>query len=156
MPVINRSTEEVVEMELHVAASPETVFPFFTDPDRMRQWMGSSVDLDARPGGRYRVEAREGVVAVGSYVEVAPPHRVVFTWGWEGSTSVPPGTSKVEVTLSPDGQGTLVRLRHSDLPREEREMHLGGWQHYLSRLETASAGGDAGPDPWAEAPSENA
>ncbi|MEX2599183.1 MAG: SRPBCC family protein, partial [Dehalococcoidia bacterium] len=134
MAVINRSTEEVVEVEVYIEASAETVFSFFAEPDRMMRWMGSRVDLDATPGGRYRVAIREGVTAIGSYVEVTPPHKVSFTWGWEGSDSVPPGASTVEVELSPSGQGTLVRLRHFDLPREEHEMHLGGWQHYMSRL----------------------
>ncbi len=75
---------------------------------------------------------------------------VVFTWGWEGDRhGVPPGTSRVEVSLIPDGDGTIVRVTHRDLPPETRKPHGEGWQHYLARLATVAAGGDPGPDPWA-------
>jgi hypothetical protein len=51
------------------------------------------------------------------------------------------------VTLTPEGDGTLVRLRHLDLPEQAREMHGQGWELYLGRLGIAAAGGDPGPDP---------
>lgn len=60
---------------------------------------------------------------------------------------MPPGSSRVEISLVEDGDGTIVRLRHLDLPTpEERESHARGWQHYLTRLTTAGPGGDPGPD----------
>jgi hypothetical protein len=41
----------VVEVSVHVAAQPETVFPFFTDPARYVQWMGGGATLEPVPGG---------------------------------------------------------------------------------------------------------
>jgi uncharacterized protein YndB with AHSA1/START domain len=71
----------------------------------------------------------------------------VFTWGWEGSTTVPPGSSRVEVTLTPDGDGTILRLVHSGLPHAESILdHTQGWERYLDRLGTVAAGGDPGAD----------
>lgn len=140
------------EREVRIAASPETVFPFFTDPELMTQWMGSSVDVDPRPGGIYRVDIDGNRhVARGEYVEVSPPDRVVFTWGWESSESpVRPGSSTVEVTLRPDGEETVVRLVHRDLPSaESAAAHAAGWDHYLPRLELAATGANPGADPWA-------
>lgn len=61
--------------------------------------------------------------------------------------AIPPGSTRVEVTLEPEGDGTLVRLRHFDLPEQAREMHGQGWELYLGRLGIAAAGGDPGPDP---------
>lgn len=142
-----------VEREVRIAARPETVFPFFTDPDKMVRWKGTRAELDPQPGGVYRVEMSEQIIAQGEYVEIEPPRRVVFTWGWVGQESgsgehaVPPGSSRVEVTLEPDGDGTLVRLRHLGLPEEAREIHGEGWDLYLGRLVVAAAGGDPGPDP---------
>ena len=84
---------------------------------------------------------------------MAPERRLVFTWGWEGQDesegphAVPPGSSRVEVSLEPDGDGTLVRLRHLDLPEESREIHGQGWDLYLGRLASAAVGKDPGPDP---------
>jgi uncharacterized protein YndB with AHSA1/START domain len=54
------------------------------------------------PGGRYSVEVSEDSTVTGQYVEVDPPRRIVFTWGWEGSEEVPPGSSTVEVTREED------------------------------------------------------
>jgi uncharacterized protein YndB with AHSA1/START domain len=142
----------VVEREIRIAARPETVFEFFTDPEKMILWKGRRADLDPQPGGIYRVEMSEQIVARGEYVELDAPSRVVFTWGWEGQKSsgehgVPPGSSRVEVTLDPDGDGTLVRLRHLDLPEEARQIHGEGWDLYLGRLAIAASGGDPGTDP---------
>lgn len=150
MAVDQPEVATVVEREIRIAARPETVFEFFTDPDKMVLWKGREADLDPQPGGIYRVEMGERIVARGEYVEVDPPSRVVFTWGWEGQESgphgVPPGSSRVEVVLAADGEGTLVRLRHLDLPEEAREIHGQGWDLYLGRLAIAAAGGDPGPD----------
>ena len=147
-----------VEREIRIAAGPETVFDFFIDPEKMVQWKGRKADLDARPGGIYRVEISDQAIARGEYVEIDRPNRVVFTWGWEGQESgphaVPPGSSRVEVSLEPDGDGTLVRLRHLDLPEESREIHGQGWDLYLGRLAVVAAGGDPGPEPTPPQPSD--
>jgi uncharacterized protein YndB with AHSA1/START domain len=141
----------VVEREVRIAARPETVFDFFIDPEKMRQWKGRKAELDPQPGGVYRVEINEQAIVSGEYVEVEAPSRVVFTWGWEGQETgehaVPPGSSRVEVDLVPDGEGTLVRLRHLNLPEQSREIHGQGWDLYLGRLAKVAAGEDPGPDP---------
>jgi uncharacterized protein YndB with AHSA1/START domain len=118
---------EPLRHELRIAAPPEVVFPYFTDPSRMVEWMGVAALLDPRPGGTFRVEHDDHVV-VGEYVEVEPPHRVVFTW---------PHGSRVEVTLAPDGDGTRLTLLHHDLPEAMREIHARGWAHFLGRLAAA-------------------
>jgi uncharacterized protein YndB with AHSA1/START domain len=90
---------------------------------------------------------------LGEFVEVDPPSRVVFTWGWEGNAHVPPGSTTVEITLEADGEETIATLRHSGLPDEKAvQEHTQGWEHYLSRLEIAGGGGDPGPDPISEHP----
>ena len=139
-------------MEVRIAASPETVFDFFTDPDKMIQWMGRSAELDPVPGGSLRCDINGRHVASGSYVELDPPRRIVFTWGWEGEdATVAPGESTVEVNLVPDGGGTQLRLVHRDLPNaESAERHSYGWSHYTQRLSAAAAGEDPGADAWAE------
>ncbi len=63
---------DVITHELRIEARPETVFAFFTDPDKMTRWKGDSAQLDARPGGVYRVQIGQAVV-VGEFVELDPP-----------------------------------------------------------------------------------
>lgn len=138
----------MLEVTVHVAAQPETVFPYFTDPARYVQWMGSQATLEAVPGGAYRVGMRDGVEVAGEFLEVEPPRRLVFTWGWTHEHAVAPGTTRVVVTLEEEDGGTRVVLRHYDLPSDEqREHHRGGWEMYLGRLRTHVSGGDPGPDP---------
>jgi uncharacterized protein YndB with AHSA1/START domain len=144
---------DAVAREVRIQARPETIFPFLTEPELMVRWMGTSAEADPRPGGIYRVDIdSDRYIASGEFVEVSPPNRVVFTWGWESEESiVRPGSSTVEVTLTPDGDHTIVRLVHSGLPSDESAgAHAAGWEHYLPRLEIAVAGGDPGPDPWAQ------
>lgn len=138
----------VVEVSVYVAAEPETVFPYFTDPGRYIQWMGTEATLDPVPGGVYRVRMRDGVEAAGEFVEVDPPHRLVFTWGWTHDHAVAPGSTRVVVTFHAEDGGTRVLLRHHDLPgHDQREHHGKGWELYLSRLEIRVRGDDPGPDP---------
>jgi uncharacterized protein YndB with AHSA1/START domain len=140
--VVTEGTD-VLAHELRIEARPETVFAFLTDPDKMNRWKGDSAQLDARPGGVYRVQIGQTVV-VGEFVELDPPRRVVFTWGWEGNDAVPPGSSTVEITLTSDGEATILRLVHRDLPEDQRAEHDGGWKHFLLRLATADAHDEPG------------
>ena len=139
---------EVLEVSVHIGADPETVFAYFTNPSRYVLWMGTDATLEPQPGGTYRVFLRDGVQTAGQFLEVDPPRRLVFTWDWTDSEQVPPGSSRVEVTLAAESGGTRVVLRHHDLPSDEQRTHHGaGWQLYLSRLQDRATGGDPGPDP---------
>jgi uncharacterized protein YndB with AHSA1/START domain len=143
-----------VEREIAIDASPETIWEFLVDPAKAVRWMGRSADLDPRPGGLYRVEVLSGNVARGEFVELDPPRRLVWTWGWEsGESQVPPGSSTIEIELVPQGEGTLLKLSHRDLPDAgAAERHAHGWEHYLERLRVTATGGDAGADPWVNSP----
>lgn len=146
-------TGTAAEVKIRIAASPETVFDYFTDPDKMIQWMGRSAELDPRAGGTLRCDINGRDIARGEYVAVERPSRIVFTWGWEGEEpTVAPGGSTVEVLLARDGEGTRLRLVHSDLPSaESAERHSHGWNHYAERLSVVATGGDPGADPWQDA-----
>jgi uncharacterized protein YndB with AHSA1/START domain len=128
----------VLEHEVTVQAPPDIVFAYFVDPDKLVRWMGSHATLDARPGGIFRLEYRDGT-ARGEFVELEPPTRVVFTWGWEDpEDAVQPGASTIEVTLAAVGDATLVRLRHLGLPDGSRDGHAEGWDHFLPKLVEAA------------------
>jgi len=85
-----------------------------------------------------------------------PPERLVFTWGWEdnpvlGGLHLPPGSSRVEVLFEPDGDGTILRLRHSGLRTEPScQFHSWGWEVSADRLVLVAEGRDPGPDPFAD------
>ncbi len=136
-----------IQQEVRIAASPDTIFPFLIDPSQMMRWKGIEAELDPTPGGIYRVNVTGSDIARGEYVEVSPNTKVVFTWGFEGDPGLPPGSSTVEISLIPEGDETLVRLRHYGLEGERRKSHTEGWVHYTERLKVVAEGGDAGVDP---------
>ncbi|HXG35824.1 MAG TPA: SRPBCC domain-containing protein [Dehalococcoidia bacterium] len=144
------SSDDFLEMEVYIAASPETVFSFLTDAAKMTRWMGLEAEIEARPGGKFWLNVTGRDIASGQVLEESPPNQIVLTWGWEGEGNpLPPGSSRVELTLRPEGTGTRLRLRHSGLSGQLREEHSQGWSHYLERLAIVASGGQAGPDPWA-------
>jgi uncharacterized protein YndB with AHSA1/START domain len=129
----------VVTASVRIAAPPDIVFPYFTDPALASRWIADAAHLDARPGGTFALDVR-GNPARGEYVAVEPPHRVVFTWGIEGRGDFPPGSSTVEVVLRPDGDDTVVTLSHRGLPTEDyRRSHREGWGEFLGVLADAAA-----------------
>jgi uncharacterized protein YndB with AHSA1/START domain len=134
--------------EILIDATPETIFPFLTERDKYLQWEGTEAEIDARPGGVFRVLVGGAYSGVGEFVEVVPNEKVVYTFGWDmPDNPVPPGSSTVEITLHPEGGGkTRLRLVHRGLPDSEMQPHTIGWDHYLGRLATVATGGDAGPD----------
>ena len=141
-----------IERTLRIEARPEIVFGLLTDAEQMVRWQGIAAEIDARPGGVYRCQlTTQGLTSVGRFVEVTPYTRVVFTWGWEPQVyPIAPGSTTVEITLTPDGAGTVMHFRHSGLPNlpEVTESHGSGWDHYFERLAILAAGGDLPYDPW--------
>jgi len=135
---------DAVESEIRIAGTPEVVFAYLLVPDKMVRLMGVQAESDPRPGGtfRFRTTVHPHYVAAGRYVEIDPPSRLVFTWGWEpnpnlgeGQLDLPPGTSTVEVELVADGDGTLLRLRHSGLPTQTAcRFHAMGWESTLNLM----------------------
>lgn len=139
-------TVEAIVREIDIEASPETVFEFFVDPDKLTRWLAVQATLDPRPGGVCQ-QVHEGAPGRGPYhmhgefLEVDRPKRLVFSWGFaEPDVGVPPGGSTVEVTLSALDAGTRVRLVHRGLPAAAIGDHSGGWTVMLDRLRAAVSG----------------
>jgi uncharacterized protein YndB with AHSA1/START domain len=114
-----------VRQEIYIEASPETVFALLTDATEIKKWQAEIVDADPVPGGVFRLAESGGMQIEGHYVEVVPYCKVVFTWG--GIVGVAPGESTVEFLLEPNGTGTLVRLRHYNLPASSFDAHDREW-----------------------------
>ena len=139
----------VVRRETQIAAPPATVFAFLTDPEKILSWMGAEVTTEAHPGGLYLVKGvgPRANVARGAFREVVPVHRLAYSFGWEGSEEVPPGSGLVEIDLIDRDGGTLLRMTHSGLQNAAQcARHEEGWAHYLGRLGIAAIGQDPGID----------
>jgi uncharacterized protein YndB with AHSA1/START domain len=141
-------SEDVV-VEVEIRAPVETVWRLLVEPAQLVRWLGVSATLEARPDGRFRFELFPGQFCSGRYVQVVPPRRVVFTWGWEDpAIPVPPGSTTVAIDLEARGAAlTGMRLVHSGLDAAMRPLHADGWRRYLDRLAAAGAGEEPPPDP---------
>jgi uncharacterized protein YndB with AHSA1/START domain len=131
----------VVEQTIRIEARPETVWRYWTDPQRMCEWWGSAAELEPRPGGQCRVETAGGGVMRGEFVELVPYERIVFTFGWEpmaGAPPITPGSTRVEITLQADDGDTIMTMRHTGIPSDAADAHRAGWGHFLPLLVEAA------------------
>ena len=132
-------------MRRRIEAPIETVFSFLTEPEKVLRWLGVSGEVDARPGGALRIDVTGGDIVVGHYLEITPPTRAVFTWGWIDHPDVPPASTTVSFDLEHDGEATVLTMTHADLPAGMDDQHAIGWTYFFGRLRSVATGGDPGP-----------
>lgn len=134
-PTTARAEPAVIERSIRIDADAATVFRHWTEPELLVSWMGRSATVEPWAGGLFRVDYNGADIASGTFLEVEPSKRLVLTWGWEADgDSVPPGASRVEVRFVPDGDATVVTVRHLDLPEDAIEGHAVGWDQFLPQL----------------------
>jgi len=139
---------KLVDRTVFIDAGPDVVYELLTDADRFVEWMAPDASIDCRVGGTIAWRHRNGDRCSGTFVELVPARRIVFTYGWDrADVEIPPGSTTVEITLRPRDGGTELHLVHRGLPAPMVEPHAGGWANYLHRLAVAASGGDPGPDP---------
>ena len=143
-----------------IQASREDVFRFFTENDRWASWWGAGSTIEARPGGRVRICLPGGVEIGGDVVEIAPPRRIIFTYGFLSGTPFPAGSTRVTIALDEEAGGsTRLRLSHAFAEAAARDEHVQGWRYQLSvfanvAANVAHAGAGARVDDWFAAWSE--
>jgi uncharacterized protein YndB with AHSA1/START domain len=137
------ATKPSLTIKRRFKAPPAKVFAAFTDPEKVKHWMGPGemkavhAESDTQIGGRYRwvMQAPSGEQhdVGGVYREVIPNEKLVFTWAWKDT---PERESIVTVLLKPDGDGTLLTLTHEQFFDEDaRDRHQGGWNGALDKME---------------------
>jgi uncharacterized protein YndB with AHSA1/START domain len=151
--------EHRLDRDVVIRASRETVFRFFTDSDRWAKWWGTGSTIDARPGGRVYIRYPGDVEVLGDVIEVSPPDRLVFTYGYASGKPIPPASSRVTITLSSQGALTRLNLAHEFSDAAVRDEHVQGWRYQLSLFSNvvadevtahASTAVDTWFDAWAE------
>ena len=125
--------------------APEKVYRAWTDPKAVSRWWGpgpgepvSLAELDVRVGGRFRIVfgGPDGKMheCAGTYKEVVPNKKLVFTWSWPNTT--PERISVVTIEFRAAGKGTDLVFRHEQLFDEKvRDDHKRGWTGSLDKLE---------------------
>lgn len=139
-----------------ISALPETVFRFFTDTPRWAAWWGAGSTIDARPGGKIYIRYPGGVEAGGEVLEIAPPDRLVFSYGFVSGNPIAVGASRVTIRLAGHPEGTLLTLHHEFADAGARDHHVQGWRYQLSVFanvvaDEALANASQAVDRWFEA-----
>ena len=142
-------TRPSLTFKRRINAPPEKVYAAWTEPENLIRWFGPAMvmpetvraDVDARIGGRYRIsfddDRGEHHEVGGSYREMVPHSRLVFSWAWH---STPERESLVTVLLKPDGAATLLTLHHEQLvDAAARDAHEHGWTGTLDKLQRVFA-----------------
>jgi uncharacterized protein YndB with AHSA1/START domain len=135
---------KLVSYEVAIAAPPAVVYRYLTTVDGLKRWIAAEALVEARVGGTLRWTHENGATMVGRFVELDPPHRLVFTYGWENDLmGLPPEASTVEIVLEDHAGSTILRLTHRDVPPDAVEDHRRGWIYFLGRLRDVAAAPDA-------------
>ncbi|NUR97357.1 MAG: SRPBCC domain-containing protein [Kribbellaceae bacterium] len=126
-----------IRIERVLPATITRVYDAWTRADLLARWycpnpdLPLKVDADVREGGSYVVEMGPHVVR-GTYLEVVPPTRLVFSWRWDGTDDAP---TRVEVELTEVPEGTRMQLSHTGFTTaEDAANHRAGWDPELLRL----------------------
>lgn len=131
---------------------PNAAFDLVTQPERLRRWCTISARVDLRLAGEFCWTITPRNYAMGNFTEIEPGKSVSFTFGWVSDPTLPPGASKITVTMQPVAGGTNLRLVHEGLTEEQEVDHAEGWNHFLDRLVQYVTSGKASADPWNGSP----
>jgi len=138
-----------VEVVRTLAAPREEVFRAWTEPEQIRRWWGPGeftcpeAEVDLRPGGAYRLvmqpTAGDPFVVAGTYREVDPPARLVYTWRWETGPAADGSESLVTVEFrdaASDPPRTELVLTHTEFPASHGPApYQMGWEGGLDKFE---------------------
>src|SRR5262249_7801540 len=118
--------QTVAEVQRRLRAAPATVFAAFADASVVSRWLTPSPDValtvvrfEFRVGGASRfashVPGQPPMFVNGVYRVIEPPATIVFSWNIEPPDEHAGTQSEVTVTLTPDGSGTHLLIRHAEL-----------------------------------------
>ena len=126
------SLAHVLDRTVTIGAPPATVFRYFTHDDRWAAWWGKGSTIEPRPGGRVYIRYVDGTEVSGEVLEVAAPNKIVFTYGYNSGKPIPPGASRVTISLAKIAEGTRLTLLHELADAAIRDHRVQGWRYQLS------------------------
>jgi uncharacterized protein YndB with AHSA1/START domain len=148
---------DVVTLEIFIAAPRERIFQALTDPAQAAQWWGrkdqyyfNRFNMDVRVGGKWSMSgtsSKLGDLSVhGEFLEIDPPRRLAYSW----ISSWLPAVTKVLWELDSKDRdkanGTLVRLTHSGFAGDANQTqgHSVGWSLVFTWLQAFAEKGELG------------
>ncbi|HSM12539.1 MAG TPA: SRPBCC domain-containing protein [Thermoanaerobaculia bacterium] len=120
-------------------ARRERVFAFLSETERWASWWGAGSSIEPVAGGSVAIRYPNGVEAGGEVLEIEPPSKLAFGFGYASGRPIPLGASRVQIDLVEEAGGTLLRLRHELADAAARDQHVQGWRYQLAVLANAVA-----------------
>jgi uncharacterized protein YndB with AHSA1/START domain len=131
----NRDGAWVLTMERDFAHPARKVWPWLTDPDRLRQWSPIVPDRAFDSVGPRQVrENPDDDPVTGDVVTVDPPRELVHRWG----------DDLVRWRLASTDTGCRLTLEQTMRERDHTAMNAAGWHICLDVLEGTLAGTASG------------
>jgi len=109
-----------------IAATPETVYRYFTDSARWAAWWGAGSTVEPKPGGKVYMRHPDGTESGGEVIEMKAATRFVFTYGFAKGKPFPMGGSRVTITLEAEKAGTRLLSATGPCPRRAGTTDDGG------------------------------
>ena len=152
MTQANPVSETTLRISRILAAPRELVFNAWTEADSLKKWWRLSADytptvaeVDLRVGGKYRLGMQlpdngQPFVVGGTFREVSPPEKLVYTWVHEHregqeDPSFTPAETLITVELHDLDGRTEIVLTHEFFPDVDmRDQHNHGWSGCLDQL----------------------
>lgn len=107
-----------------IPATPHDIYAAWLSSAGHSAMTGSDAEVDPAVGGAF--EAWDGYIT-GRTISLDPDRRIVQSWRTSEFDESQPD-SQIEVLLEPDGEGTRVTIRHSNVPDGQLGYEQGGWQ----------------------------
>jgi len=103
-----------------VSATPHDVYLALTFAPTIQLWTGDKVEMIAESGTEFSLW--DGSI-VGKNLEFEADKKIVQQWYFGDQSDA----SVVTIKLHPDSKGTSVELRHTNIPDEEYDQIVDGW-----------------------------
>jgi activator of HSP90 ATPase len=111
-----------------IPAQPEEVYIALTNPTTIQLWSGEEAEMSAEPGSEFSLW--EGSI-VGKNLEFEQDKLIKQEW-YFGEQETP---SIVTIKLHPDKSGTSLELRHTNIPDQDYDNIVDGWNSmYIGAL----------------------
>ena len=137
----------VVRIEERYDTDLDDLWSAITDPDRLARWFGE-VDGELSQGGAFRLHIADAGERIGQVEVCEPLQRVVVTSretdeSYRRGQGVPPFDAVWEITLTADGDGTILVIEVKGMPLDKIAFYGAGWQIHAEHLAAYILGGQS-------------
>jgi uncharacterized protein YndB with AHSA1/START domain len=126
--LLRAGARPILRFERHLPRPVDAVWRAVTDPEQMRAWFPTRIEIVEWKAGAtltHFFDGHDTDPLPGTVLEWDPPHRVCFTWG----------TDRIGFELTPAPDGGTIFVLTEELGANIAARNAAGWEACLDRLE---------------------